>query len=33
VFDNEIIVEEYQKGYTLNGNLLRASKVVVNINK
>jgi len=31
--DNEIIVEEYQKGYTLNGNLLRASKVVVNINK
>lgn len=29
--ENDLIVEEYQKGYTLNNNLLRASKVMVNL--
>ena len=28
--NHEIIIEEYQKGYTLNNQLLRASKVAVN---
>jgi len=31
-FENEAVLEEYQKGYILNNKLLRASKVVVNIN-
>lgn len=27
--ENEVIISEYQKGYKLNGRLLRASKVVI----
>jgi len=31
ILENDMIIEEYQKGYTLNNKLLRASKVMVNL--
>jgi molecular chaperone GrpE len=31
--DNGVVIDEYQKGYTLNGRLIRPSKVGVSIKK